>query len=83
MKDGCVFTLLPELICDHAQRELTDFSTFVQRDKHEIVETITEEIRVWKNGISIALCCLALMKIMAKAWRKGRDSNPRMGYPIS
>ncbi len=50
-------------------------------DKRRIVESITEKIEVGKDEINITFCYLQTFEDMAKRWRKGWDSNPRLGYP--
>lgn len=52
-------------------------------ERPEIVETITDKIIVAKDEITIYLCCATYCKDMENGWRKGWDSNPRTGYPVS
>ena len=52
-----------------------------REEKRKIVEAITEKIVVGKEKIEITFCYLPPRKDMALGWRKGWDSNPRLGYP--
>ena len=50
-------------------------------EKRGLVEAMTEKIVVGKDQTNITLCYLPPCEELAKTWRKGRDSNPRLGYP--
>jgi site-specific DNA recombinase len=78
-----VNNLSAEEIASQASSLYDNWQTMQPEEKREIVELITDKIVIAKDEITINLCYAPSCKDMANRWRKGWDSNPRMGYPIS
>ncbi len=78
-----VGNLSAEEIATQAGNLHANWQTMKADEKREIVETITDKIIVGKDEITINLCYTPSCKDMANRWRKGWDSNPRTGYPVS
>jgi DNA primase len=78
---GRVEMLSAEEVASQAQRLHQLWPTLEPAEKLKIVEALAEKIVVGKDEINITLSYLPPGKDMAKRWRKGWDSNPRLGYP--
>ena len=78
---GKVETLSAEEVASEAEKLHQLWPKMEPAEKRRIVEAITEKVVIGKGEINITLCYLPPCKDMAKRWRKGWDSNPRLGYP--
>jgi hypothetical protein len=78
-----VNALSAEEIASQASNLYDNWQTMKPEEKREIIEVITDKIIIGKDEITIRLYHSPSCKDMAKGARKGWDSNPRMGCPIS
>jgi site-specific DNA recombinase len=76
-----VNSLSAEEIASKAGSLYEHWQTMEPEEKREMIELITDKIVIGKDEITINLCYAPSCKDMAKRWRKGWDSNPRLGYP--